>query len=117
MKIIKLRAWDKKRKMMINWQKLFYEETSPGEYLHRALTDKDYIIMQYTGLKDKNGKEIYEGDIVEVIHRGKRGAKIEVKYLEGFYSPLVTTSDDRISSFYPQTELNGFEVIGNIYEK
>ena len=54
MREIKFRAWDKKGQMgMIN-----------NPILNVVLEDKRYIIMQFTGLKDKNGKEIFEGDIL-----------------------------------------------------
>lgn len=106
MREIKFRAWDKLYKEMKDWDELRYEENG------YTFSHPDYEIMQYTGLKDKNGKEIYEGDIIDkmiVTYSGDNKESLGMNV--GWY----LQRDD----FESWTELNSNDfnvVIGNIYE-
>ena len=70
---IKFRIWDVENKEMLKVQELDFEPTfyggriaiRPDQY-NDYFDTEDMILMQYTGLKDKNGKEIYEGDIIRI---------------------------------------------------
>ena len=68
MREIKFRAWDKiNSKILRGGISLYMSDCSRHSTFHnfKGDTPSSIILMQYTGLKDKNGKEIYEGDIAK----------------------------------------------------
>ena len=109
MREIKFRVWDVDEKEMVCWEHLI---TDPDYWLMEILDGKsDDILMQYTGLKDKNGKEIYEGDIVRVKYYGKpRVVKVEIDDCECEPFNSYNYSEDG------WRQPDEAKVIGNIYE-
>lgn len=69
---IKFRAWNKVSKKMMLW-----EDINRFGNLNKLISLDHVIVMQFTGLKDKNGKEIYEGDVIKIHY----GAKINTDQL------------------------------------
>lgn len=142
MRDIKFRAWDKKSKKIrivesIGFGELsYYNEGYPVANMigRDCIHDKDIIIhrdsyqhelMQYTGLKDKNGKEIYEGDIVKYKVKGSDKTYTTVMkfneehgaFLFGIYEGVKMPCGKKTRmNKYTRKSVGSVEVIGNIYE-
>jgi len=84
-------------------------EVLPGTPEQRA-----FNVMQYTGLKDKNGKEIYEGDVIKYFHKVVGEIKRVVNYKYGMYGIKGIMTGTHIP--FANILESEYEVIGNIYE-
>ncbi|HBJ1650894.1 TPA: hypothetical protein LA460_000113 [Clostridium botulinum] len=108
---IKFRAFNLMRnKMIYNIQDEFEEHITLGmDCFGNYLKDDDFTVMQYTGIKDKNGKEIYEGDILKLSN-----SRYKVIYQDcSFQLSRINGYDLDLITMYA---INKSEVIGNIYE-
>ena len=108
----RFRFWDKEAKTMQKFPKI---ELNYKVTLDKIVADDRVIFMQCTGLRDKNGKLIYERDIL----RQPDGIIDYVLWVDGCYihnGIAITNYDVAYQGDTWAKEVNTHEVIGNIYE-
>lgn len=117
---IEFRVWS-----MINEPKMIY--LKKGMLSDLQTVQNQWIVMQYTGLKDKNGVKIFEGDVIR--HRDEDEIQL-IAYQNGSFVELHIDNDiekygkpigwydmnEEGSIFFDYTYFSDIEVIGNIYE-
>ncbi|GKV70248.1 hypothetical protein NCCP2716_27460 [Sporosarcina sp. NCCP-2716] len=121
MREIKFRAWEESEKRMYaDIQKGIWEDPDDWLYFGDILGLERFKVMQYTGLKDKNGREIYEGDIIicrkyidgNIVEYTRERGYVNCAFgafglhrKQGYYRPFKDWLEDY-----------EFEVIGNIHD-
>lgn len=135
-RIIKFRAWDKHNREIrypqpycdgpddVDCPENLRDKVCPSQLIGESgakshisdvlMNDELYVPMQYTGLNDKNGKEIYEGDIINF--EGKKKFKIEFHFGAFCICLLDGRIDMSLFGFCENMPTFKLEVIGNIYE-
>lgn len=142
MREIKFRVWEKPAVLLQGkdegtkvFEGRMWTDNDPKFWAYCLMNERDeYELLQYTGLKDKNGKEIYEGDILvtwinvtEELNLGfeiRKGFRVIstwiIKWSENTPSwciEQVLIDGSRMESGMISNEyLTNFEIIGNIYE-
>jgi len=112
---IKFRAWNKHEERMISWTEIENGSENTLKENFEQMEKIGFVLLQFTGLADKQGKEIYEGDIVKIFcgqEGGSGNYEFNIIEFEGDGFKCKPSYEDLHSA----TINNFVEVIGNVFE-
>lgn len=127
MREIKFRAWDKIEKQMCPVTRITFRQPAGYDFINVRIKwngkivdqggfigkDNTYILMRYIGAKDKNGVEIYEGDII----RSPAGKDYWIRWSELTYRFVAEPIPaNRLEAQLVSRTISNYEVVGNIHE-
>ena len=117
----KFRVWTEEGKVMYYDVYPFKDDTlllSYDEIAFDEVPASDFILMQATGLNDKNGKEIYEGDVVVAMSQGVKAIGKVKRRIDGYWLMYPAWQHGELWHIVENVDTGetGVEVIGNIYE-
>lgn len=119
--IPRYRAWDKEFKEMVQVDALVFDgQIIKATYKNGNVVKEDlknYVLMQSTGLRDKNGKEIFEGDVLKVTNLSSWLEVVSFNEDKAMFVSKETKRKVEETPLYDlfNTDIFEVEIIGNIY--